>query len=138
MGRDEVILLDTHVLIWVANEDRKLGRQARAALDRAWKAEAVGVCPISFWEVATLAARKRIRLPMSAAAWRASLLAAGLSELPLDGGVALRAVDLAGLPADPADRLIVATALCYQAELMTAADALLEWRHGLPRVDARL
>ena len=35
MGRDEVILLDTHVLIWLSTEDAALGKQTRVAYDRA-------------------------------------------------------------------------------------------------------
>ncbi len=132
-----MIVLDTHVLIWVASDDKKLGRRARATLERAWKADAVAASAITFWEVATLNSRRRVRLPTSVEDWRNSLLTAGLIELPFAGDIALRTVELRGLPVDLADRFIAATALCHRAELMTADDALLDWRHSLTRHDAR-
>ena len=61
---------------------------------------------------------------------------ARLIELPLDGTVALRALDLAGLHDDPADRFVVATALVHGASLLTADVRLLDWRHPLERHDA--
>jgi PIN domain nuclease of toxin-antitoxin system len=132
-----VIVLDTHVLAWVDFEKRRLGRKARALLEREWP-DRVAVCAISFWEAALLEARGRLKLPAEPREWRAELLASGLLELPVDGEAGIRAVDLGGLPSDPVDRLIVATALCRGAELMTADERLLAWEHPLVRHDARL
>ena len=132
-----MIVLDTHVLAWADFEKRKLGRKARALLEREWP-ERVAVCAISFWEAALLEARGRLKLPAAAGEWREDLLVSGLVELPVDGEAGIRAVGLGGLPSDPVDRLIVATALCSGAELMTADERLLAWRHPLIRHDARL
>jgi PIN domain nuclease of toxin-antitoxin system len=138
MGGVDVIVLDTHVLVWADNDERKLGRKARALIDKLWAAGKVGVASISFWEVGLLAQRGRLRLPAQVSEWRNAILAAGAIELPLDGAVALRALDLSGLHDDPADRFIAATALMHGAALMTADERLLEWRHTLPRHDARV
>lgn len=132
-----MIVLDTHVLVWADSDDRKLGRKARALIDRLWAIGKVAVPAIAFWEVGMLQARGRLELPVSAREWRDAVLAAGVIELPLDGTVAVRALDLSGLHADPADRFIVATALVHGAALMTADARLLEWRHGMERHDAR-
>ena len=137
MERPEVILLDTHVLLWADSKDRKLGRKTRALIDRSWSTGQVAVAAIVFWEAGMVAARGRLKLPLPLPQWRQSLLAAGLLEFPLDGSVAIRALDLAGLPDDPADRFIVATALERHAALVTADEKLLAWRHGLERHDAR-
>ena len=115
-----MIVLDTHVLIWAASDDRKLGRTARATIDRLWKAGKVAVSAIAFWEVGLLQKRRRLGLPSSLREWRDAVLTAGAIELPLDGDVALRALELSGLHDDPADRFIVATALVHGATLMTA------------------
>jgi len=132
-----VIVLDTHVLIWEAGGDRKIGRKARALIDRHWQAGMVAVSALSFWEAGQLQARRRLSLPVPVRQWRDDLLAAGVTELPLDGTIAVRSLDLAGLPEDPADRFIVATALAYNAALLTADQRLLDWRHALERHDAR-
>lgn len=133
-----MIVLDTHVLIWAVNKERKLGRKTKALVERAWASGGVGVSAMTFWEAGLLHERKRVILPSPAAEWREQLLAAGLTELPVDGWIATRALDLAALPADPVDRLIAATALRYQAALLTADEAILNWTHGLERHDARV
>lgn len=133
-----MILLDTHVLVWAVVDDRKLGRKARALIDRFWAAGKVAVPAIAFWEIGILHARGRLKLPSPVREWRDEVLAAGASELALDGRVAVRALDLDGLHDDPADRFIVATALLHEAALVTADERLLGWRHGLERHDARV
>jgi PIN domain nuclease of toxin-antitoxin system len=137
LGSDEVIVLDTHALIWADTDDRKLGRKARALIDRLWPLGNVAVMAISFWEVGLLQARRRLRLPGSLREWRDAVLAAGAVELPLDGAVALRALELSGLHDDPADRFIVASAIVHGAALVTADERLLDWRNALERYDAR-
>ena len=133
-----MIVLDTHVLIWATGEERKLGRKARGLIDRHWQTGMVAVSALSFWEAGLLQARRRVSLPSPAGQWREELIAAGVTELPLDGAIAVRSLDLTGLPDDPADRFIVATALVHGAALMTADERLLDWRHGLARHDARM
>ena len=132
-----MIVLDTHVLVWADSDDRKLGRKARALIDQLWAIGKVAVPAIAFWEVGLLQARRRVDLPTSLRDWRDAILAAGAIELPLDGAIAVRALDLSGLHEDPADRFIVATALVHGAALMTADDRLLDWHHPLDRHDAR-
>jgi len=132
-----VIVLDTHVLAWADFDEQRLGRKAKSLINRMWARGHVAVCAMTFWEAALLEARGRLKLPAPVAEWRGQLLTAGLVELPVDGEAGIRAVGLGGLPNDPADRLIVATALRHDAALMTADDRLLEWNHSLARHDAR-
>ena len=68
-------------------------------------------------------------------AWRRDLLAQGLVEIPVSGLIGVRAGLLAGLRGDPADRLIVATAL-EGHQLLTADSQILEWPGKLNRIDA--
>jgi PIN domain nuclease of toxin-antitoxin system len=138
MGCVEMIVMDTHVLVWLDQEERKLGKKSRALIERKWASGVVAVSAITFWEVGTLVNAERLRLPGALAEWRSDLLNAGLVELPVDGSIAMRAAELAGLHGDPADRLISATALVHGASLMTADEKLLAWRHPLERHDARL
>jgi PIN domain nuclease of toxin-antitoxin system len=125
-------------LVWADGDERKLGRKAKALLNRLWGSGQVAVCALSFWEAALLHARGRIALPAAPDEWRGELLDGGLVELAVDGNVAVRAVGLGGLPGDPVDRLIVATALHHGAALVTADERLLGWRHPMVRHDARL
>jgi PIN domain nuclease of toxin-antitoxin system len=132
-----MMLLDTHVLLWLTTGDAKLGRKSRAAIDKHWERQAVCVSAITFWEVGILQSRGRVILPTTATAWRESVLKAGLLEVALDGAIALRTLDLSATSDDPADKFIAASAIAKSATLITADEKLLAWRHSLLRLDAR-
>lgn len=132
-----MIILDTHVLLWMDKDDEALGSETRAVILRAWRTGSVGVSAISFWESAMLAERKRIQLPCAADLWRADLIESGLGEFALDGRTAILACQFENLHRDPADRFIVATAIQHGATLITADEKLLAWAHPLQRLDAR-
>ena len=131
-----MILLDAHVLIWMDTASRRLGRKSHALIEKHWAEGRVAVSSITFWEVGQLVARRRFDPGVPVPEWRNQLLQSGLHELPLDGTVATRALDLAGLPEDPADRFITATAIVHGAALLTADEKLLAWPHSLTRHDA--
>ncbi len=131
-----MIVLDTHALVWLTTASSKIGRRASALIDQHWESGSVAVSAISFWEAALLSSAGRVKLP-DVAQWRLGRLANGLIELPLDGESAIRAAGLGGLPGDPADRFIVATALQHRATLVTADERILGWAGKLDRFDAR-
>jgi PIN domain nuclease of toxin-antitoxin system len=68
------VILDTHALLWMDREDPSLGVVARRAIEVAWRAGQVAVSAITFWEVAMLAERDRIVLPVPVERWRADWL----------------------------------------------------------------
>lgn len=127
MGCADMLLIDTHVLLWLDRDDPALGPCSRELIASAWNQGEVAVCAISFWEVAMLAARDRIVLPQTATIWRTDWLRAGLREIPLDGEIALAAAGMQAFHADPADRFIVACALLRGATLVSADRAILAW-----------
>ena len=130
-----MILLDTHAAIWFAI-DKGLGRQSQNRVDKALADDRLAISAFSFWELAMLIAKGRLRALKSAGEQRAKLIAAGIRELPLTGEIAILAAELDGLNGDPADRIIAATAIAHDAILMTADNNLLQWRHRLKRQDA--
>lgn len=132
-----MILLDTHVLVWLRSGDSRLGKEAIRKIDLAWQKDQMGVSASSFWELAMLTETGRIELPMHIQIWRRELLKEGLIEIPIDGEIALRSRELAGFHADPADRFIVATCLNGHS-LATADRKILNWDGQLDRIDARL
>ena len=129
------MLLDTHVLLWFRAGSPRLGELAREAVESAWAADDVAASAISFWELGMLAERGRIDLPGGAATWRRLALRQGLTEIPVDGEIGARGAALAGLRGDPADRIIVATAL-EGHRLVTGDRRILDWPGPLPRLDA--
>ncbi len=132
------LILDTHTLLWMDRNDRALGLVARQHIESAWRAGTVAVSAISFWEVAMLAERGRIKLPKSADHWRADWLQAGLVEIPVDGRIALLSCELSDFHRDSADRFIVATAIAASAPLITADQKILNWQSDLELMVADL
>ena len=132
-----MILLDTHALIWLDEGNPRLGVEARRRIDGALADDALAVSAITFWECAMLRAKGRIVLGMEMARWRAELLGYGLMELPVSGDLGIAAAELPSFHGDPADRLIVATAIRESALLVTADERILGWDGSVARCDAR-
>jgi PIN domain nuclease of toxin-antitoxin system len=110
-----VILLDTHVLIWVTEGSSRLGRRARRRIEQAFHDGQVATSAFSFWEIGTLMLAGRLRGSRTPDEFRAAVVRAGVVEIPVDGEIAISSTRLAGMHGDPADRLIVATALARGA-----------------------
>ena len=131
-----MILLDTHVALWFTTDSTLLGRRSRRLADRALRDGDLVVSAVSFWEIALLFAKRRLRLIDSAAGLHKLVLGAGVGEFPLTGEIAIVAAELEGLHGDPADRFIMATAITHGATLLTADERLLRWQHPLRRQNA--
>lgn len=128
-----MLLLDTHVLLWLMTGER-FGAESARRIDAAGEAF---VSAISFWEVALLHRKGRLRLDDEPAGWRERALDRGIREISLSGPAAVRSALLPDLHDDPADRWILATALENDAFLITADTRLLSWPGDLKRQDAR-
>lgn len=120
-----MIVLDTHAWVWWLTKPEKLGKRAAQAIR---KADRVGIPAISVWEVAMKAEAGKLRFDRPYALW----LEAALCEdrrtelLPLLPQIAVGAAQLSWSHADPADRLIVATARVNKAALVTADERIRE------------
>ncbi len=131
-----MIVLDTHVAVWFATDSASLGRRSQRVCDKALINSELAISVISFWEIALLATKRRLRSIDSAAETRRLMLGSGINELPLTGEIAILAAELQAIHADPADRFIAATAIAHDATLVTADERLLRWRHALRRHNA--
>ena len=66
MGRTQVILVDTHVVVWLAFDQDQISRKARTAIDNARKnADGLAISDITLLELAILVSKGRIRLNIS-------------------------------------------------------------------------
>ena len=121
-------LLDTHVLIWWLNDPGRLSRRQRAVVAAASRESPLLVSDISLWEVATLHGLGRIALTIPLREW---LDKAAAPPLVRRHGISPAiAAGLSALPdsfhRDPADRILVATALVLGATLLTQDRKILD------------
>jgi PIN domain nuclease of toxin-antitoxin system len=116
-----VILLDTHVVVWLAFDQEQISKKARDAIDDARKnADGLAISDITLLELATLVSKGRIRLDISLESFLQEIEARFI-VLPISGRACARITGLpASYPKDPADRIIGATALVEGLCLLTA------------------
>jgi len=111
-----MILLDTHIWVrWLIAED--IGAEVIALIENS---EEVCVSAISCWEIVYLFKRGRIDLPVPAEQWiQTGLDEAQITCLPVDRPIAVLAATLPDHHRDPADRIIIATAITHGARLIS-------------------
>lgn len=125
------LLLDSHVLHWLADHPERLSAAAATAIERA---DELAVASPTWFELAWLRTRGRIQGTVPLRAWL-DQLAQGVRTLPLGPGVATRAAELpASFPADPADRIIFSTAIELGLPLVTRDRRMHEHARGAPRL----
>ena len=131
-----MVVVDTHALVWQLNADRKIGKLARARLEKALARDELSVSAVTFWEISLLVSRDRLRLNTTATHFRWRVLEMRIRELIVGGEIALQAATLAPVLVDPVDCFVAATALTHGATLMTADARLLQSR-AVDVLDAR-
>lgn len=124
------MILDTHACVWFVDSNPRLGQDALSRISRSIANSTAAFSAISIWEIAMLRQKGRLDAtrtpPRTATQWRQELLASGFYEIPVDGAIAAHAGELTDLHGDPADRIIIATALTGH-QLITADALILNW-----------
>jgi PIN domain nuclease of toxin-antitoxin system len=112
----KIIVLDTHIWYWWVNlEHHRLGPHLLTAIENA---PCVGVSAVSCFELALAHRRKRLELPLALPDWFAYALEGSQIELfPLTREISAQAVALSEIHRDPFDRIIIATAIAFDAAL---------------------
>lgn len=126
-ARAPLLLLDTHTLVWSINDGPRLGKTVKESIRLAGDEERVLVSAITPWEIALLVSKGRLTLGVDVMDWvRGALAVPGVRLVPLEPEIAVASTRLAfDMHADPADRILVATARHLGATLVTADQALL-------------
>lgn len=114
-----MILLDTHVLVWLANEPAKLSKKATEAIRTASHEGGIGIAAITLWELAWLAAHGRLAITGTVDAF-VERITSRTSLQPITAKIAVLANQFPEtFSRDPCDRLIGATALAQACALVT-------------------
>lgn len=126
-----MIVLDTHVLIWWVDDPSQLSGPALAAIEKAMLTRSVYVSCISSWEIALLVERGRLKLALDVRDWLSRCEAIPfISFIPVNTAIAVESVRLPDFPhADPADRIVTATALSLGAQLVTKDEKIRAYKN---------
>lgn len=132
---DNLVLLDTHAWIWLINGDEQLeSSKALPFIEQAAQSSNVVVSAISLWEVSMLESKGRISFSIDCLDWiKRALDAPGISLVPLTPEIAVLSSRLPGeFHGDPADHIIIATALELGASLVTKDRKILRYSESSP------
>ncbi len=116
-----MILLDTHALVWWVNESEQLSLQSRRKINEEVKNGTVVASAISVWEISMLVKAGRMTLATDIDTWFGDLdILPYFRFISVDAHIAKTAIFLPEpFHKDPADRMIVATALRLGVPLVT-------------------
>lgn len=134
-----MLLIDTHVLLWVLAGDDRLHPNALDLIQDEIRYGRLFVSHVTYWELAQLVRLGRIDVGLDLRIWRARRIDSGVREVPLNAETLILAEELRtqGAPKDLADRLLMASAISCRGRLATADSEILEWNGSLERVDVR-
>ena len=126
-----MIVLDTHAWVWFVSNPELLSKKAKRTIERAVVDNNVFISSISAWEVALLTSKKRLLLSMEVADWiKKSEMLPFVNFIPVDNSIAVKSVNLPQpFHSDPADRIIIATAISLGASLITKDERILKYSH---------
>ena len=114
-----MILLDTHVLVWLTSEPAKLSKHASSAIRRASRGGGIAISAITLWELAWLASHGRLQPTGTVEAYLEEV-SSRVAVLPITTRVAaLTNLFSTDYSSDPCDRIIGATALAEGITLVT-------------------
>ncbi|MBI4639273.1 MAG: type II toxin-antitoxin system VapC family toxin [Candidatus Tectomicrobia bacterium] len=125
------VILDTHVWVWWVNGSKELSKTATHRINQAMAKKSVYLSAISAWEVALLVRQGRLVLTMDVQDWTARTEVLPFVQIvPVDIPIAVKSVHLPGdFHKDPADRIIVATALRFGLPVVTRDDRIWQYSH---------
>ena len=126
-----MIVLDTHTWIWFISKPEVLSKRAKKAVSAAVEEKSVLISSISAWEVALLVKKKRLTLSLDVTDWIAKSEGLPFVQfIEISNSIAVKSVNLPQpLHPDPADRIIIATALSAGVPLVTKDKKLLNYLH---------
>ena len=126
-----MIVLDTHILIWWVDSPQKLSKKAREIIEKEkLKKGNISVSSISALEIYRLVKNGRLQLTTPIESWMGKIESLpSIQFIPVDNSIASLSVALPNFDhEDPADRIIIATALNIGAKLITSDKRILKYK----------
>jgi PIN domain nuclease of toxin-antitoxin system len=126
-----MILLDTHIWLWLLHEPNQLSSKAKAVIDLEEAQNGLLVSAISVWEIAVKSSIGKLSLPLPINEWYE--LAQAHSGIVIEPLAPMDAIGSTQLPGnfhkDPADRILIAIAIRYGIYFVTCDAKILNYPH---------
>lgn len=120
-----MILIDTHVILWLALSPERISTKARKYIEECREEQsAICISPISLYEIGFVASRNRVHLNIPLESFLDRVVSF-FTMKPISARIAVEAIRFpAPFPGDPMDRIITATALTEGIPLVTADERI--------------
>ena len=126
------LLLDTHLLLWAANEPKRLPKAARVLIEDLENDLLFSAA--SMWEITIKCSLGREDFRVDARLLRRGLLDNGYTELPITSEHAINVDHLPPTHKDPFDRILVAQATVEGITLLTNDRKLVDYPGPIRKV----
>jgi PIN domain nuclease of toxin-antitoxin system len=125
------LLLDTHVVLWLSAGTSSLKKRSSKIIEDHFRKRTLCVSPISAWEIGLLVSKGRLDLDEEPLAWfRGFISRFCVNVLEITPEIAISSSFLPGVfHGDPADRILVTTAISHSITVLTADREILGYRH---------
>ena len=126
-----MIVLDTHILIWWVDSPQKLSKKTKKAIEEEKSKKGILISSISTFEIYLLIKKGKLELTNYPDAWLNRIESLPYVRfIPVDNKIAALSVNLPDFThKDPADRIIIATAMINGATLITSDKKILNYTH---------
>lgn len=126
-----MILLDTHIWLWLLHQPNQLSSQAQKIIDTKELQNGLLVSAISVWEIAVKSSIGKLNLPLPIEEWyQLAQTHSGIVIEPLSPVDAIASTQLpSNFHKDPADRILVAIARRYSIPLVTCDAKIINYPH---------
>lgn len=122
-----MFLLDTCTLLWLAADQRKLSETAKRQIDN--HPDSLFVSAISAFEIALKYRQRKLGLPQPPMDWFTEIMEFhGIRELPVTSSIAILSTQLPPMHNDPADRMIIATAVLNTLTIITCDELIAQYQ----------
>jgi PIN domain nuclease of toxin-antitoxin system len=113
-----MFLLDTHVLLWLASAQTELSEKVKKIIRS--NSGNLYISSISAFEISIKFYKKKIKLPLSPNEWYIKAITLhGLDEITINSEILIKSAALPSIHNDPADRIIIATAMIHNAKIIS-------------------
>ena len=114
------LLLDTHVWVWLVTGEPKLIKTEFFTLLEKAEDIRLHLSAISLWEISMLVSKERLKLSMNTLDWlKIYLKKSDTQIIAINPDITVKSTELKGFHGDPADRLILASAIYLGAKVVT-------------------
>jgi PIN domain nuclease of toxin-antitoxin system len=125
-------LLDTHYVLWVPIDDRRIRSAAREIIEN--PANDLLFSVASLWEMAIKRAQGKGGYPIDPREIRRQMIANGYTELAIEGAHAVAVDALPPIHKDPFDRILIAQAVVEGITLLTVDEEIAKYPGPICRV----